>query len=531
LRYIYILVILLCFPLQALALKDAKIDCGAVGNGLTNDTEALNTCLAFGSDIIIPTGTYLVDAVTGLSVISNSHIKLAKDANLQAIANDSPIYQIFKVENVHDVIIEGGNLRGDRLTHTYTGLPGVTHEFGNLIVVLASSNVTIQNMNMTDATGDCILLTGSNNPQAGYHPSENIRILDNQLDMARRNNISVVVARNVFIERNTITNAGVTDATGNLGTAPMTGIDIEGGSCPSNISIKGNIFQGNIAGSIWSYNGNIVNISDNIADTSIGFQNSANVSISGNILNGTSPTTAGITKSTDAVTASDVPGTMLSIGSKYLINTRTTLDFTTIGASNNDAGTVFIATGTGPLGAGDSVIRITENISIKNNMISGFGSSVSMMGGTSNIDISGNVFTNAKLNGIVNYADGVSISSNRISSTPIGIKLVQGSEVLIKNNVINNISGRAIYALAGHFTLFNNCIGSSTNANSVVDVVGNTMIMENNIIHDIMGTSAVRMGATASGTVMNNLFLGSTFSSNVMKVPMTVHRSGNRIIP
>lgn len=48
-------------------------------------------------------------------------------------------------------------------------------------------------------------------------------------------------------------------------------------------------------------------------------------------------------------------GYSLVLGVKYEIVTRTTLDFTTVGAANNNAGTQFVATGAGPLGASDSV--------------------------------------------------------------------------------------------------------------------------------------------------------------------------------
>lgn len=48
-------------------------------------------------------------------------------------------------------------------------------------------------------------------------------------------------------------------------------------------------------------------------------------------------------------------GTNLAPGNVYIIITRATLDFATQGATDNNVGTRFVATGTGTLGAGDSV--------------------------------------------------------------------------------------------------------------------------------------------------------------------------------
>lgn len=54
----------------------------------------------------------------------------------------------------------------------------------------------------------------------------------------------------------------------------------------------------------------------------------------------------------------------LVVGAKYKINSRSTLDFTTCGAANNTAGTVFTATVVGTLGAGDSVDNQSVTLSI-----------------------------------------------------------------------------------------------------------------------------------------------------------------------
>ena len=49
-------------------------------------------------------------------------------------------------------------------------------------------------------------------------------------------------------------------------------------------------------------------------------------------------------------------GQSLVVGLTYQIVTRSTIDFTTYGAANNTVGTIFLATGAGTLGSGDSVL-------------------------------------------------------------------------------------------------------------------------------------------------------------------------------
>jgi hypothetical protein len=53
-----------------------------------------------------------------------------------------------------------------------------------------------------------------------------------------------------------------------------------------------------------------------------------------------------------------IAGYVLVIGKRYRILARNTLDFTTMGAANNNVGTEFVSTGTGTLAGTDSVIRL-----------------------------------------------------------------------------------------------------------------------------------------------------------------------------
>jgi Pectate lyase superfamily protein/Abnormal spindle-like microcephaly-assoc'd, ASPM-SPD-2-Hydin len=70
-RKLFIALLLLC-GLPALATTwNVKTNCGAVGNGSTNDTAAINTCIGqmvTGDMLLFPAGTYLVTSLNGITV-------------------------------------------------------------------------------------------------------------------------------------------------------------------------------------------------------------------------------------------------------------------------------------------------------------------------------------------------------------------------------------------------------------------------------------------------------------------------------
>ena len=66
----------------------------------------------------------MVDAVKKkqrLSLKSDMTLKLAKDAVLKAIPNDSRKYAVLSISDVSDVTVVGGTLEGDRTEHTGEG--------------------------------------------------------------------------------------------------------------------------------------------------------------------------------------------------------------------------------------------------------------------------------------------------------------------------------------------------------------------------------------------------------------------------
>lgn len=479
---------------------------GAKGDGVTNDTDNINTIIQYaknngGGKIYFPSGTYMIETAisntTEKGIIvdgDNIHIELSDGAELKAIPNQYPKYSILTFKDMKNGSVKGGKIIGDRIEHDYASISG-THEFGFGVHIYSAENITVEKCYISDLTGDCIEIWGRNNPTHGYVPSKFVTIKNCTLNMSRRNNISVVVGTDITISENIISNAGESDGV-NDGTAPKSGVDIEGGSNPSRINVINNIFRNNLGGSVIVFNGNEVNVSGNISDQTIMYQYSSNTNISNNILRNFNETKrAGIEQTITSIKP-NTKGYMIPIGCKYEINSQQTFDFTSIGAPNNDIGTVFVTTGTGVLGGGDSITRILENISIIGNQISGFSNGIATKGCTKKVTIMNNTLTSQTTNGI--YSTGLcDIINNSLYNQAIGIRCA-GKDINVIGNTIDVCNNRAIYCL--------------DNGNGVVD--GNSII---NFTHNINGTIELATGAweVKNNTIKSNLAtnIGITVSS------------------
>ena len=187
-------------------------DFGAVGDGSTDDTAAINLAVTYassigGATVTFPAGTYMVNAsgnLTGVQMKTGVYLDLT-GAKLKAISANSPNYRLVYFTGVSDCGIIGGEIEGDRATNSATG------EQGHCVyVILNCSRVLVQNATISNAFGDGIY--------AGRLCSD-IKITGCTITNNRRNNISVTSASNVLIDGCDISNAN--------GTLPECGIDIE----------------------------------------------------------------------------------------------------------------------------------------------------------------------------------------------------------------------------------------------------------------------------------------------------------------
>ena len=169
----------------------------------------------------------------GIFIPSNTEFDL-NNSTLRLVPNEKVVYGLIQLHAVENVIIKNGHLIGDRYQHSYVNDPeGPTHEYGFGVNILASDNITVQEMIIEQMTGDAIILIGSaqaNNPDGSRRYCQNVTIQNCNLFDCRRQGISVCHAKDVYIYKNEIHHIGgdgSVDPAG--GTDPGYAIDIEPG--------------------------------------------------------------------------------------------------------------------------------------------------------------------------------------------------------------------------------------------------------------------------------------------------------------
>jgi parallel beta-helix repeat protein len=208
-------------------------DFGAVGDGVTDDADAINAAVTYansigGGVITFPSGTYMVNAAgnfTGIQMKSGVYLDLT-GAKLKALSANSANYRLVAFQEVSGCGIIGGEIEGDRATNSATGEQGHC-----VFVILNCSRLLFQNITISNAFGDGIYL--------GRLCSD-LKVSNCTVTNNRRNNISVVSASNVFIDGCDISNAN--------GTLPEAGIDVEpnpGDAVSSNVVISNCHIYGN----------------------------------------------------------------------------------------------------------------------------------------------------------------------------------------------------------------------------------------------------------------------------------------------
>ena len=193
----------------------------------------------------LPAGNYLIgkygNAIyqAGIELRDGMIFELDDNAVIQMAPNDKWNYCVVAVTGREHVIIRGGSILGDRDNHIYTPRPSdgsTVHDEGHLICIQNESQyVLVENMYLSKANGDGILLVGQGGPGSSV---KDITIRNNDFDNNRRQGISVVGAVRLLIEGNEIHDTH--------GTPPQFGIDIESLSYESrDIKIRRNLFYAN----------------------------------------------------------------------------------------------------------------------------------------------------------------------------------------------------------------------------------------------------------------------------------------------
>jgi hypothetical protein len=190
---------------QVTALQSKLDPWAAVDKGASLDVTAQVQAL-IDQGLPVPAGRYLIDPVVGL--VAKRDLTLDTNAVLVAKPNSAPRYCVLRIND--GVTVTGGQILGDRLSHTYT--VGSTHEWGYGFRM--GNGCTIDGLRVSQCTGD------------GVGPTGNDCILRNIVSTQnRRQGMSIFGVQNVKVYDSEFSFTGALN--GQAGTAPMAGVDIE----------------------------------------------------------------------------------------------------------------------------------------------------------------------------------------------------------------------------------------------------------------------------------------------------------------
>jgi hypothetical protein len=428
-------------------------DFGISGDGKTDSTELINQCLKAAVSkgyhtVWFPKGTYLIDGTlggdanqvfrnAGIIVPGNLHIVMDSECIIKVIPNSSWGYSAFYVGKQENITISGGQIIGERDEHTYASA-GVrsTHEWGFGICIEGCSNVVVDDVNISDFTGDGIIVSPRGlKTNDDYRTSKHITIRRCKVRRSRRNNISITGCDTVTVEGCVIEDAG----RGN-GTAPKFGIDIEGygeGNIdyeePINVSIRNNYFNGNVSSSVTNFNGYGISIEGNHSDNTISYGYGTQTVIKGNILR----------RAADGAAAPRVGITGLGVSQ---------------GKESSDAviaGNLITGFSTGIDVRGKSVL-------VTNNKISNFENTGILVYQSSDVKVDGNQIQNG-LSGTRRstglravLSDDTAFLNNCLIQVIDGVN-ISGGDMIIKDNVLRKFS-RGIWITQGNAVIEGNTL-------------------------------------------------------------------------
>jgi len=166
-------------------------DHGAVGDGVTDDTEAVLRAHSTGSAVFYPRTGAFYRATRTVPLLSNASSNGAEIRVEQDGSWGKCIFQI--VENEKPISITGFVLNGE-----YAG--GTRAEWSHGINLQGAHNVTIENNTLKNVYGDCVYVGSS----ARSKSSRNIIIRNNKLLGPRRCNVAIVCGEDIIVRENII---------------------------------------------------------------------------------------------------------------------------------------------------------------------------------------------------------------------------------------------------------------------------------------------------------------------------------------
>ena len=189
---------------------------GAKGDGITDDTSAINKAILNGKIILFSNKTYLVSIHDGIEnpavEIPSDRIIIGNNTTIKLSNNNSAKYAIVSIYDVENVSIRGLHLVGDKYSHLDT-----TGEQGHGFRIYGGRNITIRDCISENCWGDGINISGTYSLDCVL--SKNIHIDNLTLENNRRQGMSVEGVDGLYIDGIYIDGAD--------GTNPQAGIDFE----------------------------------------------------------------------------------------------------------------------------------------------------------------------------------------------------------------------------------------------------------------------------------------------------------------
>lgn len=188
---------------------------GACGDGVTDDTAAIQAAVDSGLPVMFSPKTYIVSVDTNnaaaIPVTKNNTYIFLNGATVKLAANAFAGYGIFSIDQKSNVTITGGIIIGDKAGHT-----GDSGEWGHGVSLTKVSNVTLENLTISGCWGDGIYI--GNDSTSTTH-NDGIHIHNVLCDGNRRNGMSIIDGKNIFVSDSSFNNTS--------GTAPQSGVVIE----------------------------------------------------------------------------------------------------------------------------------------------------------------------------------------------------------------------------------------------------------------------------------------------------------------
>ncbi|WP_303317689.1 right-handed parallel beta-helix repeat-containing protein [Flavivirga abyssicola] len=220
-----------------------------------------------------------------VKIPSDFNFIMTDNTHLRVQPNDYPYSTLLSVHLGSNILIEGGNLHGDRDEHDYSQYP--VHDWGHLLTIRGGNSVLVKNVTMMDAMGDGLDIQGEGhavNPD--YRPTKDLLVTGCKFIRNRRNNVSITAVDGMTIEDSDFIDASI-NTSKSQGTAPGWGLDIEAlkpNELAENIILRNNRERGSRKGAFIVAIGDRVTIEGNTLENPIVLQSATECVVRNNDL-------------------------------------------------------------------------------------------------------------------------------------------------------------------------------------------------------------------------------------------------------